>query len=125
MKKTTTQFVFWTPRILMILFILFLALFSLDVFEGANTIGETLLALFMHNLPSLFLLIILIIAWKHDLVGAIVFGLLGLAGIIGAIVSLFTLSIPSRSNPIFIIIGVVCALVGGLFYLNWSARRKK
>jgi hypothetical protein len=36
MAKQTGKFVYWAPRVLSILFILFLALFSLDVFDTPN-----------------------------------------------------------------------------------------
>ena len=41
------KFIFWTPRILAILFILFLALFSLDVFDGNYGFWGTILGLFI------------------------------------------------------------------------------
>ena len=54
------KLIYWSPRILLILFILFLALFSLDVFDEAAGFWQTALALLMHNLPSLILTVILI-----------------------------------------------------------------
>ena len=53
------KFIFWTPRILAILFILFLAMFSLDVFESASGFGEILVGLFIHNIPAMILLVVL------------------------------------------------------------------
>lgn len=72
------KFLYLTPRILSILFILFLSLFSLDIFGNGYTFWETILGLFMHNIPVFVLTIILIIAWKHEIIGAIVFALAGL-----------------------------------------------
>jgi len=43
------DWIYWTPRILSIVFVLFLALFSLDVFDGNYGFWGTLLALFMHT----------------------------------------------------------------------------
>ena len=71
------KFIFWIPRILGILFILFLAMFSLDVFEGNYGFWGTVVGLFMHNIPAMILLIVLIISWKHELVGAVTFILAG------------------------------------------------
>lgn len=125
MKMTkVNKFVFWIPRILAILFILFLALFSFDVFDSCNGLFGCALALFMHNIPSLVLLVILIISWKHELVGAIIFGLLGACGIIGAIITTFIISESSKLNPIFIMLGVVCTLVGLLFFVGWNGKKK-
>ena len=69
---------FWTPRILSILFILFLALFSLDIFGNGYTFWETVVGLLVHNIPSLALLVVLITSWKYDLVGGIVYILAGM-----------------------------------------------
>lgn len=62
------KFVYWTPKILGIILVLFLALMSLDVFEGNYGFWGTILALFMHNIPALILLIVLIISWKYEIV---------------------------------------------------------
>lgn len=69
---------YWTPRIVSILFLVFLALFSLDVFEGHYGFWGTVLALLMHNIPALVLLIVLLISWKREIVGGIAFILAGL-----------------------------------------------
>jgi len=62
----------WLPRILSIVFIIFLSLFALDVFSE-YTGWNLLSALFIHLLPSLVLSGIVVISWKYDLVGAIIF----------------------------------------------------
>jgi len=72
------KWVYWTPRILSIAFILFLALFSLDVFGNGYGFWGVVLGLLIHNIPSLVLLIVLIISWKYELVGAIAYILAGL-----------------------------------------------
>lgn len=78
MKKKVSKFVYWAPRILSIMFILFLTLFSFDVFDLKLGFWGTVLGLFMHNIPSLFLLVILLISWKREIVGGIAFILAGL-----------------------------------------------
>lgn len=123
MKKRINLFVYWAPRILSILFILFLAIFSLDVFDANSGFWETLLGLFMHNLPSLVLLVILIISWKHELVGAVVYTCFGL---------LFTIMIMSRiewsmfNMALLRILPIAgpAFLVGILFLINWHLKRK-
>lgn len=59
----------WTLRILLILIILFFALLSLDVFDAHSGFWDTLTGLFMHNIPSLVMIVILIIAWKWENIG--------------------------------------------------------
>lgn len=114
------KFIFWIPRILGILFILFLALFSLDIFEGNYGFWGTILGLFMHNIPALILLIVLIISWKHELVGAISFILAGIVYIAWLLMKGFEwymlLWILQIAGPAF--------LVGILFYVNWLKKRK-
>jgi hypothetical protein len=82
MEKNHKGFVYWAPRIMSIIFILFLGLMSLDVFSSELSLGQTLLALFMHNLPALILLVVLIIAWKREIVGGITYILGGLVYIV-------------------------------------------
>ncbi len=77
MDKKVHKFIYWTPRIFGLIFVLFLMMFSLDVFEPGLSAWQIALGLFMHNIPALFLLIILIISWKHEIVGGIVFILAG------------------------------------------------
>ena len=115
------KFVFWAPRIVAILFILFLAMFSLDIFGNNYTFWETVVGLLMHNIPVFILLVILIISWKHELVGAVAF-------ILGGIFYIATLFM----NPQFewymlswsMIIAGPAFLVGILFYINWRQKRK-
>lgn len=75
--KKIEKFLLWLPRILAILYILFLALFALDVFEGGYGFIGTIIALFMHLIPNFGLILILIIAWKKQVIGGILYLLLG------------------------------------------------
>ncbi len=61
-----------------ILFLLFLALFSLDIFEMNLGFWGTIVGLFMHNIPVFILTILLIISWRYEIVGGIVFILAGI-----------------------------------------------
>ena len=65
------------PRILSIFAIGFISLFALDSFEH-GTLGEQILAFLLHMIPSLVLTIILAIAWKWELIGGILYILLGI-----------------------------------------------
>jgi hypothetical protein len=121
---TINKFIFWTPRILVILFILFLAMFSLDIFENTYTFWETVVGLFMHNIPSLILLVILLITWKQELVGAIIFGFLGAAGIVATIIALVHTPARDFFNPLFPILGIVASVVGILFLIGWQQKKK-
>jgi len=69
---------YWTPRVLVILFTAFISLFALDVFAEGYTFWETLVALFMHLIPSFLLIIAIVIAWKWERIGGLLFIGLGL-----------------------------------------------
>jgi len=122
MKKKINKFIYWTPRILGIIFILFLMMFSLDIFEPGLTVWQIIISLFMHNIPSLILLIFLIISWKYEIVGGIVFILAGLL-----------YNVLLAMNPNFewymliwsLIISGPAFLVGILFLINWFKKKNQ
>jgi hypothetical protein len=55
----------------MIGFILFLTMFSLDVFEIEATLLEQLGGFVMHSIPSLVLVAVLLVSWRNPLLGGI------------------------------------------------------
>jgi len=61
----------WVPRIIIICFALFVGMFSLDVFEMRADIWHKLLGFFIHNIPSLLIILTLLITWKKPLWGGI------------------------------------------------------
>jgi len=125
MEKKINKFLYWTPRILSIIFLLFLAIFSLDVFDMQLDVWETIIGLFMHNIPVLILLIILIISWKHEIVGGIVFILAGLF----YVVTVLRTVLISTPHPWFMLFWPVpiagpAFLIGVLFLIGWFKKRK-
>jgi len=116
-KKVKKGGIFWTPRIIVIVLALFLAIFSFDVFESCNSFLSCLLGLFMHNLPSIFLLVILAISWKHEFFGAIIFLSLGVLSLLGLIAILLFAKAPGilKLNPVLIILSIITLIVGFLF----------
>jgi len=124
MKKRVSKFVYWAPRILSIIFILFLTLFSLDVFDSASGFSEILIGLLMHNISVLILIVVLIIAWKYELVGGVVFILAGIL-YIGFILS----NIISTGFEWYYLLWAVqisgiSFFIGILFLVNWFRKRK-
>jgi hypothetical protein len=116
LKKSTALILFWTPRILTILFALFLSIFALDVFGEGAGLWRTLLALFMHLIPTFLIIIFLVLAWRWEWIGAVVYIIFGFLYIFMAF-GRFPLSVYfTISGPLF--------LVGILFLLNWIFRDK-
>ena len=122
MKKRVSKLVYWTPRILSIAFILFLALFSFDVFDSGYTFWEIVLAFLMHNIPGFVMTAILIIAWKYEIVGGIAFVLAGFI-YIGLLFS-------SQNFEWFmlswsLIISGPAFLIGIFFFMNWFKKKRE
>ena len=76
--KTTLKILYWTPRVLCILAILFVSLFALDAFNPKLSVWQQLKDFLIHLIPSFILLAILIVAWKREIIGGIIFTLIGL-----------------------------------------------
>ncbi|MFA5047718.1 MAG: hypothetical protein WC516_01610 [Patescibacteria group bacterium] len=116
MEKKINRLIYWPPRILAIIFVLFLMIFSLDIFEPGLSFGQIALGLFMHNIPALFLLLILIISWKYEIVGGVAFILAGL---------LYILMLAMNSNFEWFMLSWAMTisgpafLVGILFLIGW------
>ena len=67
-KKTV---LYWAPRVISILFALFISLFGFDVFSMGIGFPEIILAFFMDMLPAILVAVMVIIAWRWELVGSI------------------------------------------------------
>ncbi len=101
----------WTPRILGILFALFLSLFALDVFGAGYTIGETIIALLMHLLPTFALLLALALAWRWPGVGAL--------GFLGFVAWYLFIAWGNLSVEVLWLITGPPLLIGLLYLLDW------
>ena len=76
--KKLKPFLYWFPRILCILAILFVCVFALDAFQPELTFWQQIQGFIMHLIPSFVLLFFLLIAWKWELIGGVIFVLIGL-----------------------------------------------
>ena len=117
MNTTLKKTLFWTPRIAGILFVLFISLFAFDVFEEGLGFWGTLLALFMHLLPSILLAVAIYIAWKREWFGAILF--------IGWAI-LYVVFFRDRDFPwmTYAIIAGIPTVIGLLFLAGWIWRKR-
>ncbi len=124
MEKKIGKFLYWTPRILSIIFILSLLLLSLDVFAEGLSFWETALGLFMHNIPALVLLIALLISWKYEIVGGIVFILAGIFYIAWLLMTAITTSFEWYYLLWAIQVSGIAFFIGILFLVNWFKKKK-
>ena len=76
MKKRTTT-AGWIARVLCIAAILFVSMFALDSFEH-GTFLEKMAAFGLHMIPSAVLILVLVLSWKNELAGGVLFLLVGI-----------------------------------------------
>jgi hypothetical protein len=76
--KPAVRVIHWIPRILCILAILFISFFALDAFSPGFTIWQQLGAFAVHLIPSYILIALLVIAWKREFTGGIIFAAIGI-----------------------------------------------
>jgi hypothetical protein len=69
----TIKVLYWTPRIIAIMAILLMMMFSIDCFGEYGSIEDQLICFLMHNLPSFAFIASLAIAWKWETAGGILF----------------------------------------------------
>lgn len=122
--RPVSKLIYWTPRISAILFILFLALFSLDIFEGNYGFWGTIVGLFMHNIPSLILLAVLLISWKYEIVGGIAFILAGIVYITWLLITAVTTGFEWYYLAWAIQISGIAFFIGILFLIGWFRKKK-
>ena len=110
--KNLNKKLYWTPRILGVVFILFVSLFALDVFGSGYGFWKTIVAFFIHLAPAYVLVVVLYIAWRWELVGGFIFLFLALYYIL-TVNANFLYKLP---------IAAPLMLIGGLFI--WSKYSK-
>lgn len=115
MNKTLKKTMFWSPRIAAIAFALFISLFALDVFQEGVKLGDAIIGLLIHLIPTFVMAIAIVLAWRWEWVGAVVF-----AG--WAILYVTT----TRGFPwsVYVIIAGIPFVIGILFLLDWIYRKE-
>lgn len=71
--KNKYPLLFWSPRVITIGFALFISFFALDAIQPGRDWQHNLLDLFMHLHPVLILAVALMVSWKYEWLGAILF----------------------------------------------------
>jgi hypothetical protein len=124
MKKSIKVF-HWLPRIICILAILFVSLFAADAFAPELTIWQQLGAFIMHLIPSFILLAFLIVAWKWEYIGGIIFIIIGLG--LSPLVFIHNYNMNDSiwmSLGVIILITIPFVIVGILFIVSHFLKKK-
>lgn len=123
MTKTPKNYICLAPKVAGLLFAAFLALFSLDVISPEASISQILLGLLIHNIPVFVLLAVLVIAWRHEIVGSIVFALAGVLYILLIGVSAFRQQFAWYMVSWCVFIAGPAFGVSFLYYYCWRKKR--
>ncbi|MCE9619199.1 MAG: hypothetical protein K8R92_04750 [Planctomycetes bacterium] len=110
MNPNTKRVLFWAPRVLGILYVLFLCLFAMDAFNQGHDFWKAFTDLGMQLIPALIAATLLAISWRRELVGAILFFVL--AGFYCAWTKRFDWSL---------VIAGPMILIGVLFLFSWKS----
>lgn len=116
MSTNTKRLLYWSPRIICILFALFLSLFALDVFGVGLGLWDSIRAFLIHLVPVYVVVIVLVLTWKWEWVGAVVFAALAVAYVVTAWGAFHWSAYASISGPLL--------LLAILFLLNWIYRKE-
>ena len=100
----------WFPRILSIVFILFLSLFATDVFLMEGPLFQKIAGFLIHLIPSFCLLFFLLVAWRKPKEGGYLFLILSI---------IFTLRFQTYKNIYsFLLISLPLLIVGICFLIE-------
>lgn len=72
----------WLARLLSIIFLVFITIFSLDVFSEGLLFPELLYATLWHLIPSFLIFFAILIAWNNEKWGGVAFVILSIASVI-------------------------------------------
>ena len=123
--KNLNLILHWSPRIICILAILFVSIFALDSFESHQTIWQQIGNFLIHLVPSYALIAMLLIAWKWEFIGGIIFTLTGI--IMSPIIYLHNYRMNHSvwiSLEIILLITCPFIIVGVLFIVNHFVKMK-
>ncbi|MCU0105158.1 hypothetical protein N7603_05760 [Acholeplasma vituli] len=108
----------WIPRIVTLLLIIFICLFSFDVFTGNDPWYKMILGFIIHCLPVMFLLLVWFISIYKPWVGATIYSVFGL---------LFFLWMAIEQSPQSyakaLYFGIPFVVVSILYLLDYKARQ--
>ena len=110
MKSTTKEVVFWTPRVICVLFAFFMFIYAFDVFNNEGSIKEIIVDFLIRLLPIFILIVLLFFSGRMPWLGAIVFNVIGLSYLIFYWGNFSFVTFIGVAGPMFI--------VGFFFLLN-------
>ena len=123
--KISTRVLYWLPRIICIIGILFISMFSIDTLNSELTIWQQILSLSMHLIPSFVLILLLLLSWKRELIGGIIFMIIGLG--FSPIIFIHNFKMNQSiwmSLGVILVITIPFVIVGVLFIVSHYRKKK-
>ena len=114
-RNMNKRFLCWLPRILGILFALFISIFALDAFGEGIPFPEAIVGFLIHLVPTYIIIVILLIAWKQELAGGILFIFAGV---------FYMVSMHNLHWSAYLLIGRPPILIGILFITAYLLLKK-
>ena len=115
-RRPGFELLYWAPRVLCVVFALFISMFALDVFEHGGGFGQTLLALVLHLIPTILFLMVVWASWRREWIGGTLFPFLG------GLYILWAWNKPFGQWSTLLLIAGPLVVTGALFLLNWHYR---
>ena len=111
MKTIGEKILHWLPRCSGILLAVFISLFALDVFGTGAGFWQTALAFLIHLLPTVLILTALLLGWRREWLGGLLFIGLGACYII--------ITRGREHITAYLLLTGPALLTGALFLVNW------
>ncbi|MFI5166004.1 MAG: hypothetical protein ACHQQS_05235 [Thermoanaerobaculales bacterium] len=118
MERPIRSLLYWTPRVLCILFAAFISIFAADVFSEARGFWQTAFALLMHLIPTFVIVAVLVASWRREWLGGVLFIALGVLYVAWA------WNKPFARWYVLLVMAGPPVLTGALFLLNWRYRKE-
>jgi hypothetical protein len=126
MKKSISVF-HWLPRIICILAILFVSMFALDAFAPGLTLWKQIGDFLIHLIPSYIMIALLVITWKWEYAGGIIFTIIGFAFCVSVFLRNYNRNHFSAAQSLIntLIVAIPFVLVGILFIVSHNKKKQK
>jgi prolipoprotein diacylglyceryltransferase len=117
----------WLPRIICILAILFISMFALDAFSPGLTLWKQIGDFLIHLIPSYIMIALLVIAWKWEYVGGIIFTVIGFVFCLSVFLLNYNRNHFSAAQSFIntLIVAIPFVLVGILFMMSHNKKKQK
>lgn len=123
--KTKLKLIQWTPRVICILTILFISIFALDAFDAEKTIVQNIVDFLIHLIPSFVLALFLIIAWKREFIGGLLFILVGFIFSPFIFTHNYNMNQSVWMSLFIILITTMPFLIAGILFIVSNSMKKK